>query len=316
MSFHVFFCKHWSFIWKWNISQKRMRAAVTRHATCSLTKNFFSIKILPHQSAMELELIFFYHGYTISIKQRKKNKNRQDKRTPWISLKQYAESPFSFLFNSGNDQALLNCCAVDLRVFCNLLHLFKPIYNRYTVNKNTGRIGPVVLTKHGEPKGRRRELDAIDCLVLVLYWFQTWGSLAWAMSLAFGLTAPPMYKWLRFSQRILLFVLQKNPLAKVCQPTSEQIEEYIKGWNYLFNNHKITLFKLGTTMDESLQHLWIVRLSLPLTVSSRYALSIVLEHGTITRLESMVCTRRWRKYTTNTTLKLCEERRRACSYCT
>ena len=90
-----------------------------------------------------------------------------------ISLKRYAELPFLFLFKSGNDQVLLNCCAVDHRVFQNVLQLFKPVDNQYTVNKNTGAIQPVVLTKHGKPKRRRRELDAIGCLVLLLYWFQT-----------------------------------------------------------------------------------------------------------------------------------------------
>ena len=66
-------------------------------------------------------------------------RRRQDKRTPWISLERYVESPFIFLFKSGNDQGLLNCCAVDHRVFQNLLHLFEPVYNCYTVNKNTGQ---------------------------------------------------------------------------------------------------------------------------------------------------------------------------------
>ena len=104
-------------------------------------------------------------------------RRRRDNRRPWISLKRYSESPFTFLFKSGNNQALLNCCAVDhtTRVFWNLLQLFEPVCNRYTVGKTTGAIWPVVLTK-----GRRQELDSIGCRALVLYWLQTQGSLSQA----------------------------------------------------------------------------------------------------------------------------------------
>ena len=91
-----------------------------------------------------LELFFYYYAYTLCDDNKKKlslaERRRRDNQTPQISLKRYSESPFIFLFKSGNDQVLLNCCAVDHRVFQNLLQLFEPVYNHYTVHKNTGAI--------------------------------------------------------------------------------------------------------------------------------------------------------------------------------
>eukprot|EP00536_Pseudo-nitzschia_multiseries_P007334 jgi/Psemu1/17710/gm1.17710_g len=48
----------------------------------------------------------------------------KDRRTPRIALHRHCQSSFIYLFNSGNKQALLNCCGVDHKVFCDLLHLF------------------------------------------------------------------------------------------------------------------------------------------------------------------------------------------------
>ena len=36
-----------------------------------------------------------------------------------------------------------------------------------------------------------------------------------------------MYLWLRFSRRVLLFVLQNDPLARVRSPTEEEVVEYV-----------------------------------------------------------------------------------------
>eukprot|EP00535_Pseudo-nitzschia_heimii_P000494 CAMPEP_0197173578 /NCGR_PEP_ID=MMETSP1423-20130617/456_1 /TAXON_ID=476441 /ORGANISM="Pseudo-nitzschia heimii, Strain UNC1101" /LENGTH=128 /DNA_ID=CAMNT_0042622413 /DNA_START=610 /DNA_END=993 /DNA_ORIENTATION=- len=84
----------------------------------------------------------------------------------------------------------------------------------------------MALTKNGKPKGRKREIDAIGCLGLVLFWYRTRGSYARAIVIVFGLTVTPMYKWLRFSQRVLLSVLNDNPLAAVTPPSIAEVEEY------------------------------------------------------------------------------------------
>ena len=44
---------------------------------------------------------------------------RRSKKIPRIALKKYNQSAFRFMYESGNDQALLNCCAVDQRCFKN-----------------------------------------------------------------------------------------------------------------------------------------------------------------------------------------------------
>lgn len=153
-------------------------------------------------------------------------KRRRDKRTPRIALRHFVESPFLFMYHSGNDQALINCCGVDHRTFSNLLAFFSHAFNAYTFDEQTGLIRKRKKTKGGAYKGRRRELDATGCLGLVLYWYRTRGSVARALALAFGLTSTPMYKWLKFGRRILLSVLQHVPEAKVKQPTQQEFLEY------------------------------------------------------------------------------------------
>eukprot|EP00536_Pseudo-nitzschia_multiseries_P001618 jgi/Psemu1/3738/gm1.3738_g len=99
----------------------------------------------------------------------------KDRRTPRIALCRHCQSSFIYLFNSGNEQALLNC-GVDHKVFRDLLHLFQPL----------------TLTKNEVPKGRKQEANAACCLGLVLFWFCTRGSVARISSMGFGLTSTAM----------------------------------------------------------------------------------------------------------------------------
>jgi hypothetical protein len=55
-------------------------------------------------------------------------RRRRDKRYPRAALKFYNDSPFKYLYDSGNDQALLNACGVDHEEFSKLLDLFEPLY--------------------------------------------------------------------------------------------------------------------------------------------------------------------------------------------
>ena len=155
------------------------------------------------------------------------DKRRRDRRTKRIALRYYTNSPFYYLFHSGDDQSLLNCCAVDHRVFRSLLEVFEPVFDRYMVDQTTGCIRKRTFTREGLPKGRRRHVDATCCLALVLYWYRTRGSVARATALAFGLTSTPLYKWIKFGRRILLFVLQNHPFAKIQPPSEHELENYI-----------------------------------------------------------------------------------------
>ena len=117
---------------------------------------------------------------------------------------------------------------MDHKVFAQLLDLFAPVFNAHMLDDRSGRIRKVALSKHGKLLGRKRDIDAVGCLGLVLYWYRTRGSVARSTCMAFGLTSTPIYKWLKFSRRMLLFVLQHHPLAKITAPSSEEVDSYAK----------------------------------------------------------------------------------------
>ena len=95
------------------------------------------------------------------------------------------------------------------------------------VDEQTGRICKRTFTSEGIPKGRKRHVDATCCLGLVIYWYRTRGSVARTTAMAFGLTYTPMYKWIKFGCRILLFVLQNYPSAKIHPPSEDDLEKYV-----------------------------------------------------------------------------------------
>ena len=122
-----------------------------------------------------LELFYYYYAYTLCNKQSNNKKKfslaerrRRDNRTPRISLKRYSESPFTFLFKSGNDQALLNCCAVDHRVFQNLSQL---VVNLCIIDTQWTKIqvqfNRLSWQNTGSPKGGGESL--MQLVVLPLY---------------------------------------------------------------------------------------------------------------------------------------------------
>ena len=49
--------------------------------------------------------------------------------------------------------------------------MFAPVFDTHTMDEETGRIKKLEFTKNGLPKGRKREMDAVGCLGLILYWF-------------------------------------------------------------------------------------------------------------------------------------------------
>ena len=83
-----------------------------------------------------------------------------------MSIRRYGDSPFKSLFESGNDQALLNLTGLDHSTFNELLALFGPQYKGYMFDSHTkmGKIRPKKLSRYGEPRGRRRKMDATGCL--------------------------------------------------------------------------------------------------------------------------------------------------------
>jgi DDE superfamily endonuclease len=146
-------------------------------------------------------------------------RRRRDRRYPRCSLRLYHESPFHHLFTCQNDQALLNACGVDHDEFHRLLQLFQPHFDECTFNEKTGEI---YKKKH---PGRRRSIDAVGALGMVLMWYRTKGPLNRSFPLIFGLTNTPMERWLLFAKVCLLQALVNY---KPTMPSGEQCEEYVK----------------------------------------------------------------------------------------
>ena len=155
------------------------------------------------------------------------DRRRRDRRYPRIAIQYYEQSSFKYLFLSGDEQALLNACGVDHKVFDELLAVFQPIYDTHTYDRETGHIKKLKLSPQGVPRGVTRHLDATGCLGLILHWYRTRGSCARSIALHFGLTSSCLYRWIKFGRRVLLNGLQHVPAAKVSTPTPVEIEDYI-----------------------------------------------------------------------------------------
>ena len=149
----------------------------------------------------------------------------RDKRYPRSALRTYKYSSFQRLYESKNDQALVNATGHNFYSFENLLSLFAPYYHYYTYDDKLELIRPKVL-ENGRPKGRPRDMTACGCLGLVLMWFRTKGSSARSLSLMFGQTSTPLYKWLKFGRKVLLHVLSRTPQAQVRLPTATEVESF------------------------------------------------------------------------------------------
>eukprot|EP00980_Cylindrotheca_fusiformis_P019176 scaffold6507_cov90-Cylindrotheca_fusiformis.AAC.4 len=75
---------------------------------------------------------------------------RRDRRYPRVTLKSYNESAFKHLFDSGNDQALINATGVDHLEFGRLLQIFEPLFDGHIIDENTGRISEKLQTGDGQ----------------------------------------------------------------------------------------------------------------------------------------------------------------------
>ena len=155
-------------------------------------------------------------------------RRRRDRRIPRSALNKYSHSPFMCLFLSGNDQALLNATGHDHSSFRKLLVVFEPLYDTFTWDHQfryirRKKIDPI----SGKPKGgKKRDMTACGCLGLVLMWYRTRGSCARGLSMIFGQTSSPLYLWLKFGRKVLLHILCRQPEAKVCSPSNDEVAFY------------------------------------------------------------------------------------------
>ena len=151
---------------------------------------------------------------------------RRDRRIPRIALGKYNDSPFEYLYNSLNDQALLNATGCDHCAFTILLRKFQVYYHYYTFHSNKDIIRRKKCYMDGTPKGRKRDMSAVGFLRLVLMWYRSTGACTRSLSMHFGQTSTPMYRWIKFGRRILLKSLIDDPNTKVELPSQDKIELY------------------------------------------------------------------------------------------
>ena len=106
-----------------------------------------------------------------------------------------------------------------------------PYYHAYTFHKETGIIRRKKCHLNGTPMGRKRDMSSVGCLGLVLMWYRTTGACTRTLSMNFGQTSTPMYRWLKFGRRILLRSLINDDSAKLELPTTEKIELFCEAIN-------------------------------------------------------------------------------------
>ena len=154
-------------------------------------------------------------------------RRRRDRRLPRCSIRKYKHSPFKYMYDSKNEQALLNTTGLDHRTFQELLILYEPFFKKYMWDKKKKKVRLMKLDKFGRPYRRKpRDMDAAGSLGLILTWYRTRGACTRNLSFTFGLTSSQMFNWILFGRRVLLSILQKHPLAKISLPTTKEINQY------------------------------------------------------------------------------------------
>jgi DDE superfamily endonuclease len=144
-------------------------------------------------------------------------RNRNLKRK---SLLDPGNAPWSKLYESKDNAALITVTGFDHDAFQLILELFQPLFHEYTpwTRKQDGRRYKRVKSTNG----RKRMIDAKDCLGLVLAWFRFKGA-QWILQGWFGLTGAQTNVWLRFGRRMLFRALKQHPDCVVRYPNESQI---------------------------------------------------------------------------------------------
>lgn len=150
----------------------------------------------------------------------KLQKRRRDKRIPRHALLHPHESAWRKLYNSKSDQALITLTGLDVNAFEVLLARFASVYDSLSPY-NATEAYPILNDLN---KGRKRLMDARDCLGLVLAWTRTRGS-QMVLQIIFGMTGTSVSRYIEFGSRILIQVLQGLDEAKIHIPSINYVEE-------------------------------------------------------------------------------------------
>jgi hypothetical protein len=127
----------------------------------------------------------------------------------------------------------------DCESFDKILESFGPMFSSHTPFDESGFIVPFEYVN-----GRKRNVKPEDCLGLVLVWMQTRGALN-VLQLVFKLTYTNLSVYLRFGICLLVETFHDDPLARVCLPSPEKINEY----KAAFGQRHLLLHDCWATMD-------------------------------------------------------------------
>ncbi len=127
----------------------------------------------------------------------------------------------------------------DVDAFTTILHVFAPIFNKYTTFNNDGSIIPLTTTT-----GPRRLFQLEDCIALVFGWTRTRGSVI-TLQLIFGMTMSNLSMYLCFGQCFMIHALISDPHTSLQIPSEEKITEFTAAINTKYP----ILKDLWATMD-------------------------------------------------------------------
>ena len=201
-----------------------------------LWKHYFSVVKRQQQKFVHSRNRKIFYK-SLSIEQRRKRYNR----IPRVALVDPSDSPWRKLYLSQDDQAMITATGLDCSTFECLLSKFKPLYENLTPHSNNGKIE---ILKRKTGAGRRRIIEATDCLGLILMWTRTRGSM-FSLQMKFGMTGTPTGLYIRFARRLLLHIFSNDNDAAIRLPSDQEIEEYK---NAIKSRHPL-LDEVWCTMD-------------------------------------------------------------------
>jgi len=150
------------------------------------------------------------------------SKRIRQRRLPRVSLLLPRLSAWRQLYHSKNDQGLITLTGFDFNSFNAVSDKFAPLFNSFS----PFRRDESTITPKTNRRGKTRQIDAADCLGLVLAWTRTRGSMA-VLQMIFGLTMTNLSTYLRFGRRIVIEVLKNDPDATIRLPADNEMQQYI-----------------------------------------------------------------------------------------
>ncbi len=129
-------------------------------------------------------------------------------------------SPYQKLLALQNEQAFITIVGFDCELFNKILEKFGPIFLSHMPFDVSGMTVPFKYVH-----GRKRKVQLVDCLGLVLVWTQTRDSLN-VLQLIFRLTYSNLSVYLWFGICLIVESFYDDPLARVLLPSAEEINEY------------------------------------------------------------------------------------------